>query len=199
MSCPCFTCFAIIQKSGIGSGRVFLILIKLSGDVLAVRYCFIDSVKECTKGASITVSKAVSYGEPFLEDHFPGAPVLPGAMMIEGAIEAALWLMRSTAEFAVLDWDLVSVKQGKFSRVVAPGDVLITTVEVDKKHSDEDTTWFRANGKCEEAKAFSVRFALKSAIIELLSGNKEYLNMVSQRQKELWTILNTSLGSVHRF
>ena len=154
-----------------------------------MRFCFIDSVKELVKGSSITVSKAVSYGEPFLEDHFPGAPVLPGAMMIEGAIEAAGWLLRSGRDFPFEDYDVVEVKQAKFSRVVAPGDVLITRIELDDKRSQGDMLWFKAKGESAGEKAFSVRFVLRSVMMEVLSENKEYLNMVSQQQKALWTLL----------
>ena len=158
-----------------------------------MRYCFIDRVKELALHKSIAVSKAVSYGEPFLEDHFPGAPVLPGAMMVEGAIEAAMWLLRVSKDFLLEDFDVVKVKQAKFSKVVAPGDVLVTTVEVDSKNSNDELTWFRCKGKCDDRKAFSVRFALKSVIMEVLPENKDYFDIVSKRQKVLWSVLTASM------
>ncbi|OYW24776.1 MAG: 3-hydroxyacyl-[acyl-carrier-protein] dehydratase FabZ, partial [Hydrogenophilales bacterium 12-63-5] len=49
------------------------------------RYPFllIDKVIELELGKSITAIKNVTINEPFFPGHFPGAPVMPGVLILE--------------------------------------------------------------------------------------------------------------------
>jgi len=154
-----------------------------------MRFCFVDKVTALERGRSITVTKGVSYAEPFLADHFPGAPVLPGAMMLEAAVEAAMWLLRQDRDFPLEDYQVVHVRQGKFSRVVRPGDVLSVEVTVDGE-GDDGALAFRAKGTCGADKVFSARFSIRPRPLDPAQGERHAATRQAQRQ--LWSVLYTT-------
>ena len=158
-----------------------------------MRFCFIDQIVSYEKGTGIKVRKGVSYAEPFLADHFAGAPVLPGAMMLEAAVEAATWFLRQERDFPFEDYSVEELRQGKFSRVVRPGDVLTADVNLDKKQENKDLFNFRVKGSCEGEKAFSARFNLRPVPLADRGIGKERREAVLQRQKELWSVLTTCM------
>ncbi len=49
-------------------------------------YVFVDRVDECEPGERVVAVKALALNEEFFRDHFPGMPVLPGAMILEGFV-----------------------------------------------------------------------------------------------------------------
>jgi 3-hydroxyacyl-[acyl-carrier-protein] dehydratase len=76
----------------------------------------------------IKASRNLSLAEEYLQDHFPGNPVMPGVLMLEGMIQAASWLVRVRQGFKhsmVLLKETRNVKYGKF---VEPGDTLLIDV-----------------------------------------------------------------------
>ena len=159
-----------------------------------MRFCFIDRVEKIDKGVGITASKGVSYAEPYLADHFPGAPIMPGAMMVEAAIEAATWLLRQERQFPLEDYVVEEVRQGKFSQVVRPGDVLTIAVTYDKKQDNPAVVGFRARGTNGSDKAFSVRFSLRPQPYDQSSIAIERQEAVLRKQKELWSVLSAGVS-----
>ncbi len=159
-----------------------------------MRFCFIDRVEKIDAGAGITASKGVSYAEPYLADHFPGAPVMPGAMMIEAAIEAATWFLRQERGFPLEDYLVEEVRQGKFSKVVRPGDVLTLSVTYDKKQDNPAVIRFKARGTSETDKVFSARFSLRPQPYVQGSLATARQEAVLQKQKELWSVLSAQVA-----
>ena len=51
-------------------------------------FLLIDRVEELSVGESIKAYKNVTYGEQIFQGHFPGHPIYPGVMMIEGLAQA---------------------------------------------------------------------------------------------------------------
>jgi 3-hydroxyacyl-[acyl-carrier-protein] dehydratase len=105
-------------------------------ELLPHRYPFImvDRVLDFDKGKTITGLKNVSMGEPFFQGHFPGEPVMPGVLILEGMAQVgSLLAYLSTPEkisdrlvyFAGLD-------KVRFRRVVRPGDQLIFKLKMIK-------------------------------------------------------------------
>ena len=76
-------------------------------------------------GGRLRAFKAVSVGEEFVQGHFPGAPLLPGVLMLEALTQAAsvLLLGRPDTPPAARVY-LRSVDDLKFRRQVVPGDRL---------------------------------------------------------------------------
>jgi 3-hydroxyacyl-[acyl-carrier-protein] dehydratase len=107
--------------------------IKTILDLLPHRYPFImlDRVLDFERGKQITGLKNVSMNEPFFQGHFPGEPVMPGVLMLEG-------LAQTGAVLAYLSTDAIAGKlvyfagleKVRFRKVVRPGDQLIYKLEL---------------------------------------------------------------------
>ncbi len=96
--------------------------------VLPHRYPFIlvDRVLELVVGERIRALKNVTINEPFFVGHFPGAPVMPGVMILEALGQAGGLLMdasRPAAENELLYF--TGMDRVRFRRPVRPGDQLI--------------------------------------------------------------------------
>jgi len=101
--------------------------------ILPQRYPFlmIDRVVELEPGKKVVALKNVSFNEGFFGGHFPGKPVMPGALIIEAMAQSAILLTYSPQEAAAnksLSYYLTSVKV-RFLNPVFPGDQLEITVE----------------------------------------------------------------------
>ncbi len=105
-------------------------------DLLPHRYPFImvDRIIDMEEGKSIAGLKNVSMGEPFFQGHFPGEPVMPGVLILEGMAQVGSILAylsvpdtigNKLVYFAGLD-------KVRFRRVVLPGDQLIFKLEMVK-------------------------------------------------------------------
>ncbi|MGH6663463.1 MAG: 3-hydroxyacyl-ACP dehydratase FabZ [Pseudolabrys sp.] len=73
--------------------------------------------------------KNVTFNEPHFQGHFPGNPVFPGVLMIEGMAQTAgvLCLTKMIAEQTSVKTNLVyflTIDKAKFRRPVVPGDTL---------------------------------------------------------------------------
>ncbi|NPA04396.1 MAG: 3-hydroxyacyl-ACP dehydratase FabZ [Epsilonproteobacteria bacterium] len=100
--------------------------------ILPHRYPFllVDRVVEVKEGESIVAYKNVSISEPVFEGHFPGHPIYPGVMIVEGMAQAGgvLAFMSASKEDQEAAKDKVvyfmSIDRCKFRQPVRPGDRL---------------------------------------------------------------------------
>ncbi len=100
--------------------------------ILPHRYPFllVDRVKEVNEGESIVAYKNVSISEPVFEGHFPGHPIYPGVMIIEGMAQAGgiLAFLSSSEDAKEAAQNKVvyfmSIDKAKFRNPVRPGDQL---------------------------------------------------------------------------
>ncbi len=98
-----------------------------------MRYLFIDKITELDPGRSIVTRKAISVTEDWTQDHFPGFPILPGALQIEAAAQAAGALLEISSDYRLTTL-LIMVEKMKFKKPVHPGDLLeISARIVDKQ------------------------------------------------------------------
>jgi 3-hydroxyacyl-[acyl-carrier-protein] dehydratase len=106
--------------------------------ILPHRYPFllIDRVTDMEAGKSIVAYKNVTIGEHVFQGHFPGHPIYPGVMIIEGMAQAggvlAFKSMDSDAQAQTSEKVVyfMSIDKAKFRSPVTPGDKLEYRLEV---------------------------------------------------------------------
>ena len=109
-------------------------------EILPHRFPFllVDRVTEIEEGKSIKAYKNVSISEPVFEGHFPGHPIYPGVMIIEGMAQAGGVLAFKSASEAEQEAAkdkvvyFMSIDKCKFRNPVRPGDRLEYRLEVIK-------------------------------------------------------------------
>src|SRR5262245_37820042 len=95
--------------------------------ILPHRYPFllVDRIIEYEPGKRVVGIKNVTLNEPFFAGHFPGAPVMPGVLIVEAMAQTAGVLM--LANLSDRESKLVfftGIDGAKFRRPVVPGDQL---------------------------------------------------------------------------
>jgi 3-hydroxyacyl-[acyl-carrier-protein] dehydratase len=102
------------------------------------RYPFllVDRVLEMEAGKRIVAIKNVTMNEQFFQGHFPGAPVMPGVLIVEAMAQAGAVLLLHDMEDR--DSKLIlftGIDNARFRRPVIPGDQLRFTLEVLKRRT----------------------------------------------------------------
>lgn len=108
--------------------------------ILPHRYPFllVDRVTEIVQNESLVGYKNVSISEPVFEGHFPGHPIYPGVMILEGMAQAggvlAFKSMGDLSEEEVKNKVVyfMSIDKAKFRNPVKPGDRLEYRISVIK-------------------------------------------------------------------
>jgi beta-hydroxyacyl-ACP dehydratase FabZ len=101
--------------------------------VLPHRYPFllVDRVLELEPGKRVVAIKNVTINEPFFAGHFPGQPVMPGVLLVEGMAQAGGLLVLH--DLPDRDRKLVyfaAIENARFRRPVVPGDQLRYEIDV---------------------------------------------------------------------
>ncbi len=104
-------------------------------DRLHYRYpsLLVDDVVEYEAGRRIVAVKNVTVNEDFFQGHFPGAPLMPGVLMIETLAQAATLLLMQESGGPALRARLRGVDNAKFRRQVVPGDRLTLEVTLGRR------------------------------------------------------------------
>lgn len=85
----------------------------------------VDTARAAGEPGRLTGWKAVSGGEDYFQGHFPGAPLMPGVLMIEALTQAStLMLLGQAGVSEGASVRLRGVDDAKFRRHVVPGDRL---------------------------------------------------------------------------
>lgn len=86
----------------------------------------VDRLEEIVLGESAIGVKNVTFNEPHFQGHFPGAPVMPGVLIVEAMAQTAAALVIATLG-ADAEGKLVyfmTIDNARFRRQVTPGDQL---------------------------------------------------------------------------
>ena len=100
-----------------------------AGDIVTapMRYFLLDRILTLRPPESATAVKCVSLADDVFADHFPGQPVMPGALLIEAMAQLGGVLVEATLRERGHDHlhaMLTMVDRAKFREVVRPGDRL---------------------------------------------------------------------------
>lgn len=93
--------------------------------LLVDRILEVDKEKQVIKGL-----KNVTINEQFFQGHFPGHPIMPGVLIVEGMAQCLGVLVMDGIEGKVPYF--VGVEKAKFKNPVKPGDQIIYEVGVEK-------------------------------------------------------------------
>ena len=103
-------------------------------ELLPHRYPFllVDRITSLIPKTSVVGVKNVSINEPFFQGHFPGRPVMPGVLILEGMAQTGgCMAFYSVPEF--VDTKLVyfvSIDKARFRKPVVPGDQVVYRLEL---------------------------------------------------------------------
>lgn len=106
------------------------------GDILSIlphRYPFllVDRIISLEPGRRIVGLKNVTFNEQFFQGHFPGAPVMPGVLIIESMAQVAgVLIYRDLPEKEKKLIYFTGIESAKFRRPVTPGDQLHIEMEL---------------------------------------------------------------------
>jgi len=122
-------------------------------------FLMVDRAEAYRPNQSLVGIKCVTMNEPFFVGHFPGAPVMPGVLIVEALAQTGGLLMSKS-------WDVdpegkiilfMSVDNCRFRHPVRPGDVLRMEVGVQRQRGD--VVKFKGRGMVGDKLAAEAEFA----------------------------------------
>ncbi|MDR2151391.1 MAG: 3-hydroxyacyl-ACP dehydratase FabZ [Helicobacteraceae bacterium] len=100
-------------------------------------FLLVDRVTEVKSGEYVEAYKNISISEPVFQGHFPGHPIYPGVMIVEGMAQAGAVLAFYTGDMSEEAAKnkvvyFMSIDSAKFRKPIRPGDRLVYKVGVIK-------------------------------------------------------------------
>ena len=90
----------------------------------------VDRITDLVPFKSATGIKCVTMNESFFLGHFPGHPIMPGVLLLEGMAQVGGVAMLYPAEHRGKIALFGGMENVKFKRPVVPGDVVVTKAEL---------------------------------------------------------------------
>jgi len=100
-----------------------------------MRWFWIDRFTEFESGRHATAIKNVSLAEEHLHDHFPGAPIMPNSLVIEGLAQTGGLLVAEHGRWAERVV-LAKLSKAIFHFHAVPGDTLVYRMKLDDVQKD---------------------------------------------------------------
>jgi 3-hydroxymyristoyl/3-hydroxydecanoyl-(acyl carrier protein) dehydratase len=146
-----------------------------------VRYILLDRITELAPPDVARGVKCVSLSDDLFVDHFPGFPVMPGAMILESMAQLAGVLLEATMRERGrhdLHALLTMADRVKFRHAVRPGDRLALEARVERVTEDggQAQAWARIDDHVAAEAQLSYAFAQVTNPV-VLAKRREYLNL----------------------
>jgi beta-hydroxyacyl-ACP dehydratase FabZ len=117
-------------------------------EVLPHRYPFllVDRILEMEARTRAVGIKNVTYNEPFFTGHFPGLPIMPGVLIVEGMAQvgAALLLSDMQDRHGKIIY-FTGIDKCRFRRPVVPGDQIRYELKVLRLKAQVCRMWGEAH------------------------------------------------------
>jgi 3-hydroxyacyl-[acyl-carrier-protein] dehydratase len=94
-----------------------------------MRWFWIDRFVEFQSGQRATAIKNVTLAEEHLHDHFPGFPIMPGSLIIEGMAQTGGILLAEMLHFENLVV-MAKIPKAEFHSWAYPGDTLLYDAKI---------------------------------------------------------------------
>lgn len=141
----------VTENKELGTADIFDIL-----ESIPHRYPFlmVDRIKGIHKDESCVGIKNVTFNEPQFMGHFPGIPVFPGVLIVEGMAQTAGAMCVLSAKNGDLDAPqgaklkqvfFMTIDKVKFRKPVRPGDVM--EYHLAKLKQRKNMWWYRGEAK----------------------------------------------------
>ena len=143
----------------------------------------IDRITEFAAGEKAVGIKAVSYESEILHDHFPGYPVLPGALLVESMAQLSGFLLElsSNTRDCIRRALLIKIDQAKFHNIAEPGDCLTLEARMDVLMDDAAGTTVRVMAGERKIATATLTFALKEVPIPEIHEQRKSIYRVWTR------------------
>ena len=96
-------------------------------------FMLIDTIEELEPGVRAVGKKCVSFNEPYFAGHFPGNPVMPGALIMEALAQVGAVAILDLPENKGKTAYFAGIDNAKFKQMVLPGDVLMLETTIIKR------------------------------------------------------------------
>jgi 3-hydroxyacyl-[acyl-carrier-protein] dehydratase len=124
-------------------------------------FLMIDEVVELEPGERVVARKTVRRDEWYLAGHFPGRPVMPGVLIVEAMAQTGAVAVLSEEENRGRLALFAGIDGVRFKRLVAPGDELELTCELERVRGPIGRGKARATVGSELAARGTLTFALE--------------------------------------
>ena len=138
--------------------------VTLPMDVVAIQraiphrypFLFIDRVIEAKPFGGIVAIRNITISDPALQGHFPGNPIVPGVVIVEGAAQAAA-VLGALSKGGLSECLFTEITEARFRKPVVPGDVLKYEIRLTKHRGA--FFWFDAVMTVDGAEVATVKFS----------------------------------------
>ena len=127
-----------------------------------MRFFLVDRLLQIEKGKSLVAAKCVAMSEDYFTDHFPGFPVMPGSLILEGFEQASHLLIGISSDFTRAA-SLRRITRGSFRHLVRPGDRLVLRVSLTRFGETEAYVLAAAEAEGKKIADARLEFELTSA------------------------------------
>ncbi|MBI5208645.1 MAG: beta-hydroxyacyl-ACP dehydratase [Elusimicrobia bacterium] len=143
-----------------------------------MRYFLIDRVTELEVGKSVRGVKCVTLSDEVIHDHFPDYPILPGALIVEGAAQLAGFLLEMTLnrpDSPPRRALLVQIEHAKFYSLCEPGDRLEFAVTLGERLEDAVQAAAEASVDGKRVARAALTFMMKDIASVKIHEQRRYL------------------------